>query len=114
MKILYTLILILKFDQYISSTTEKMVDKSVIRQKIVDKWSIKSTLFGKLVDIMEFVVDKGEFTTVAIVQHFGFTPAPSKRYLRQLTDFGYFESYGGNCNRSYKLRDCQIFLFVCV
>ncbi len=29
----------------------------------------------------------------------------AKRYLRQLTEFGYLESHGGNRNRSYRIRD---------
>ena len=91
-------------DQYISSTVGKMVDKTVLRQNMVDKWSIKPTLAGKFVDILEFVVDKGEFTTEFIVQHFGFTATTAKRYLRQLTEFGYLEARGGNRNRSYKLK----------
>ncbi|MCR5192668.1 MAG: Fic family protein [Bacteroidales bacterium] len=91
-------------DQYISSTTEKVVDKSAMQQKMVDNWSIKPTLARKMVDILEFVSDKGKFTTDTIVQHFGFTPTTAKRYLRQLTEFGYLESHGGNRNRSYKLK----------
>ena len=91
-------------DQYISSTTEKMVDKTFSPQEMVDKWSIKPTLAGKLVDILNFVADKGEFTTNAIVQHFGFTPTTAKRYLRQLTEFGHLEVCGGNRNRCYKLK----------
>lgn len=91
-------------DQYISSTVGKMVDKTVLRQNMVDKWSIKPTLAGKFVDILEFVADKGEFTTEFIVQHFGFTATTAKRYLRQLTEFGYLEARGGNRNRSYKLK----------
>ena len=91
-------------DQYISSTVGKMVDKTVLRQNMVDKWSIKPTLAGKFVDILEFVADKGEFTTEFIVQRFGFTATTAKRYLRQLTEFGYLEARGGNRNRSYKLK----------
>lgn len=53
-------------DQYVSSTAEKMVDKSDLRQEMVDKWSIKPTLAGKLVDILAYVSDRGEFTTDAI------------------------------------------------
>ena len=71
---------------------------------MVDKWSIKPTLAEKLVDILDFVTDKEEFTTDAIVHHFGFNPTTAKRYLRQLTEFGYLESHGGNRNRSYRLR----------
>ena len=80
-----------------------MVDKSVLRQKMVGKWSIKPTLAEKLVDILEFVEDKEAFTTEDIVRHFSFTPTTAKRYLRQLTVFGYLEACGGNRNRSYKL-----------
>ena len=89
-------------DQYVSSTTEKMVDKTILQQEMVDKWSIKPSLTGKLVDILAFVADKGEFSTGVIVQHFGFAVTSAKRYLRQLTEFGYIEAHGGNKNRSYK------------
>ena len=91
-------------DQYISSTAEKMVDKTILRQELVDKWSVKPTLAGKLVDILEFATDRREFTTEDIVRHWGFTVTTAKRYLRQLTEFGYLESCGGNRNRSYKLK----------
>ena len=89
-------------DQYVASTTEKMVDKSVLKQQMVDKWSIKPTLAGKLADILAFVVDKEEITTEAIVQHFGFPDTSAKRYLRQLAEFGYLEAHGGNRNRTYR------------
>ena len=91
-------------DQYVKSTTEKMVDKSVLRQKMVDKWSIKPSLADKLVDILEFMTDKDEITTEIVIKHFGFTPTTAKRYLRQLTEFGYLEAHGGNKNRSYTKR----------
>lgn len=67
------------------------------------KWSIKPTLAKKLVDILAFVADKEEFTTETIVRQFGFT-ATAKRYLRQLTEYSYLESHGGNCNRTYQLK----------
>ena len=41
-----------------------------------------------MVDILIFVVDKGEFTTEQIVDHFGLNATTAKRYLRQLTEFG--------------------------
>ena len=94
-------------DQYVRSTTEKMVDKSVLKQKMVDKWSIKPTLAEKLVSILEYVADKDGFTTETIVSHFGFTTTTAKRYLRQLTVFGYLESHGGNRNRSYRIKDLR-------
>ena len=74
---------------------------TVIDQSEVGKWSIKPSLAEKLVDIMEFVADKDQITTEEIVSHFGFNPTTAKRYLRQLTEFGYLEAHGGNKNRTY-------------
>ena len=91
-------------DQYAKSTTEKMVDKSDLKQKMVDKLPIKPSLAEKLVGILEFAADKDEITTEAVVEHFGFSPTTAKRYLRQLTEFGYLEAHGGNKNRSYTKR----------
>ena len=91
-------------DQFITSVASEMVDKQDLKQKIVDKWSIKPSLAEKLVDILEFVADKGEFTTEQIVSHFGFNATTAKRYLRQLTEFGYLEAHGGNKNRTYTKR----------
>ena len=88
-------------DQFVRSTSEEMVDKSIVRQEMVDKWSVKPSLAEKLVDIMEFVADKDQITTEEIVSHFGFNPTTAKRYLRQLTEFGYLEAHGGNKNRTY-------------
>ena len=88
-------------DQYIKSTSGKMVDKSDLKQEMVDKWSIKPSLAEKLVDILGFVADKDETTTEFIVVHFGFPATSAKRYLRQLVEFGYLEARGGNKNRTY-------------
>ena len=88
-------------DQFVRSTSEEMVDKSIVRQEMVDKWLVKPSLAEKLVDIMEFVADKDQITTEEIVSHFGFNPTTAKRYLRQLTEFGYLEAHGGNKNRTY-------------
>ena len=74
---------------------------TVIDQSEVGKWSVKPSLAEKLVDIMEFVADKDQITTEEIVSHFGFNPTTAKRYLRQLTEFGYLEAHGGNKNRTY-------------
>ena len=89
-------------NQYLKSTTERMVDKSSLKQEMVDKWSITTTLAEKLVGILNFMADKGEITTEVIVQHFGFPATTAKRYLRQLTEFGYLEARGGNKNRTYR------------
>ena len=91
-------------DQFVKSTTGYLVDKSDLRQKMVDKWSIKSALAEKLVDILEFVVDKYEITTDEIVTHLGYPPTTAKRYLRQLSEFGYLEPIGSNKNRKYKVK----------
>ena len=90
-------------DQFMKSTNEKVVDKQDLKQKMVDKWSIKPSLADKLVDILEFVADKDLITTEEIVSHFGFNPTTAKRYLRQLTEFGYLEAHGGNKNRTYSM-----------
>ena len=74
---------------------------TVIDEEIVDKWSIKPSLAEKLVDILDFAADKDQITTEVIVNHFGFNPTTAKRYLRQLTEFGYLEPHGANKNRSY-------------
>ena len=88
-------------DLFMKSCEEKMVDKQVPQKEMVDKWSIKPSLAEKLVDILEFVAEKDEFTTEMIVSHFGFNATTAKRYLRQLTEFGYLEAHGGNKNRTY-------------
>ncbi len=91
-------------DHYIESISEKMVDKQDLKQKMVDKWSIKPSLAEKMVDILAFVADKDEITTEQIVRHFGFNATTAKRYLRQLTEFGYLEAHGANKNRTYSKR----------
>ena len=94
---------IAQYNTSINGSVEKMVDKQAIKQKMVDKWSIKPTLAEKLVDILIFMSDNPTVTTEQIVQQFGFTPTTTKRYLRQLTEFGYLQASGGNKNRNYKL-----------
>ena len=89
--------------QYIDSTTEKMVDKAALTKKMADKWSVKPSLAEKLVDILAFMADKQEITTDEIVTEFGFTATTAKRYMRQLTEFGYIEAHGANKNRSYSI-----------
>lgn len=86
-------------EQYIQSA--EVVDKADLAKKMVDKWSIKPSLAKKLADILLFVADKGEIKTETIVRAFGLSETTAKRYLRQLTEFGYLEARGGNKNRSY-------------
>ena len=88
-------------DLFVKSVASRMVDKQDLKQEMVDKWSIKPSLAEKLVDILEFVAEKDEFTTEMIVSQFGFNATTAKRYLRQLTEFGYLEAHGGNKNRTY-------------
>ena len=90
--------------QYTKTVMEEVVDKDDLKQKMVDKWSIKPSLAEKMVDILQFMADKDEITTENIVTHFGFTATTAKRYLRQLTEFGYLEAHGGNKNRTYSKR----------
>ncbi len=103
-------------DDYIKSISDNVVDcsatkgdacqskKEAMKEEMVDKWSIKPSLAEKMVDVLQFMADKEEITTEAIVTHFGFTTTTAKRYLRQLTEFGYLEAHGGNKNRRYKMR----------
>lgn len=56
-------------------------------------------------DILLFMSDNETVTTERIVQQFDLTITTAKRYLRQLVEFGYLESLGGNKNRRYKLND---------
>ena len=88
-------------DRFLLSTSEEMVDKTTIQQEMVDKWSIKPTLAGKLADIIAFMADKEEIRTEQLVTQLGLTETTAKRYLRQLTEFGYLEAHGGNRNKSY-------------
>ena len=90
-------------DQFIKSVASEMVDKDIMKKEMVDKWSIKPSLAEKMVDILFFMADKNEITTEAIVSQFGFTPTTAKRYLRQLTEFGYLVAHGGNKNRTYTM-----------
>ena len=103
-------------EHFVKSMAEEMVDKDALQKKMVDKWSIKPSLAEKMVDILEFVdnrsATKGDacqskkdlITTEKIVSHFGFNPTTAKRYLRQLTEFGYLEAHGGNKNRTYSMK----------
>jgi predicted HTH transcriptional regulator len=90
-------------DSIISNSVSLVDDDygTVIDQSEVGKWSIKPSLAEKMVDILDFVADKDQITTEEIVSHFGFNPTTAKRYLRQLTEFGYLEAHGGNKNRTY-------------
>ena len=89
-------------DQFIKSMTEEMVDKIDFAEEMVDKWSIKPALAKKLADILIFADGKDEITTEIITKQFNLTQTTAKRYLRQLTEFGYIEAQGGNKNRTYK------------
>lgn len=90
-------------DSIISNSVSLVDDDygTVIDQSEVGKWSIKPSLAEKMVDIMGYVANKDEFTTEQIVAYFGFNATTAKRYLRQLTEFGYLEAHGGNKNRTY-------------
>lgn len=89
-------------DQFIKDIASGMVDKQDYEKEMVDKWSIKPFLARKLADIIAFVADKDQIKTETIVSEFGLTETTAKRYLRQLTEFGYLKSHGGNKNRTYR------------
>lgn len=84
-----------------STSSPELVDKHDFVKELVDKWSIKPNLADKLADILVFMADKDEIRTEMIVGKLGFTETTAKRYLRQLTEFGYLEAHGGNKNRTY-------------
>ena len=52
-----------------------------------------------VVDILIFMNNNDTVTTERLVQQFAFTPITAKRYLRQLTEFAFLESLGGNKSR---------------
>lgn len=56
-----------------------------------------------MANIVVWMVDKDGITTKQVVTQFESTETTAKRYLRQLTDFGYLEQHGGNRNRLYYL-----------
>lgn len=88
-------------NQFIKDVAADMVNKQDYKKEMVDKWSIKPSLADKLADILVYVADKDEIRTEMIVGEFGFAETSAKRYLRQLTEFGYLEARGGNKNRTY-------------
>lgn len=88
-----------EIEQYVESVG--MCDKTDFAMKMVDKWSIKPFMADKLADILLFVADKGEVKTETVVSVFGLSATTAKRYLRQLTEFGYLVVHGGNRNRTY-------------
>ena len=89
-------------NQFIKDIASGMVDKQDYEKEMGDKWSIKPSLARKLADIIAFVADKDQIKTETIVSEFGLTETTAKRYLRQLTEFGYLKSHGGNKNRTYR------------
>ena len=58
-----------------------------------------------MVDILSFMGNKQEVTTDEVMSEFGFTATTAKRYMPQLTEFGYLEAHGGNRNRSYSINN---------
>ena len=51
-----------------------------------------------------------EIRTEQIVTQLGLTETTAKRYLRQLTEFGYLEAHEGNRNKSYTKQPCCYWL----
>ncbi|MBO4802426.1 MAG: helix-turn-helix domain-containing protein [Bacteroidaceae bacterium] len=90
-------------DSIISNSVSLVDDDygTVIDQSELETLTIEPSLAEKMVDILDFVAEKEEITTEAIVVHFGFTPTTANRYLRQLTEFGYLEAHGENMNRMF-------------
>ena len=91
-------------DRYVESVCGKMVDKSGFVKEMVDKWPINRVLAEKLADILLFVSDGAGVRTEDVVTRFGLSVTTTRRYLRQLVEFGYLEARGGNKNRTYEIR----------
>ena len=90
-------------EQYVKSA--EVADKTDSVKQMADKWAIKPSLAEKLVDILIFMADKQQIRTEDIVSALGFPETTARRYLRQLTEFGYLETLGGNKNRSYSKKE---------
>lgn len=88
-------------EQFVDSVSMEMVDKQKLQVEMVGKWSIKSALAGKMADIILYMADKELIKTEDLVNGMGIKETTAKRYLRQLTEFGYLEAHGGNKNRYY-------------
>lgn len=88
-------------DHYVASIGKEMVDKGELQKEMIGKWSIKPSLAEKLADILLYMTDKDEIRTEYVVRDMDITETTAKRYLRQLTEFGYLEAHGGNRNRYY-------------
>ena len=77
-------------------------DKCYLNSIISNSVSLVDDNYGTVIDQSELdnltiepsIAEK--ITTETIVAHFGFTPTTAKRYLRQLTEFGYLEAHSGN------------------
>ena len=79
-------------DQYPEPIEEEMADNCTIGPSIVDR----------MVDIMEFIVDKELITTEEIVNHFDYNLSIANQCLHQLTELGYLKAISTNDNRIYK------------
>ena len=66
---------------------------------------LKADIDQYVESIEEKMADNREVKTEDIVSHFDFTATTARRYLRQLTEFGYLEARGGNRNRTYVPRE---------
>lgn len=86
----------------------KVVDKQALLAELTVKWSIKSLIAEKMVDILDYMADKESVTTDEIVRRFGFAPTTAKRYLRQLSESGFLIAGGGNRNRTYRCSHMDI------
>lgn len=74
-----------------------------IAPEMVDNCTKEPSEAERMADILDFVADKDAITTEMIVKRFDFTATTAKRYLRQLTEFGYLKAHGGNKNRTYQV-----------
>lgn len=85
-----------------SAMHHSLTDKLSLAKELADVCSVKHAIAEKMADIFAFIVGGDEVTTEMIVSQCGFSPTTTKRYLRQLVEFGYIESRGANKNRTYR------------
>ena len=75
---------------------------TVINQSELGKWSIKPSIVDRMVDIMDYMVNKDLITTDEIVNHFSYNTTIANQCLHQLTELGYLKAICANNNRVYK------------
>lgn len=95
-------------DNFITSTQEEIGDKSLFRDKIVDKinetgdkLSVKVNVIDNLAIILSYIDAHPHTKTDTLVKLIGKSPSTIKHYLSQLVALELLEAEGANKNRTY-------------